>query len=85
MPQHKSAAKRVRQTAKRRLRNRQHKTRVRSLIKELTATTDRPDAEGKLNAVKALLDRMATRRLVHPNTAANTKSRLERYVRSLAA
>jgi small subunit ribosomal protein S20 len=84
MPQHKSAAKRVRQTEKRRLRNRQHRARVRTLIKDLRATTSRAEAEQKLNEVKAILDRMATRRLIHPNAAAHTKSGLERYVRTLA-
>ncbi|NNF59296.1 MAG: 30S ribosomal protein S20 [Rhodothermaceae bacterium] len=84
MPQHKSAAKRVRQNAKRRLRNRYHRARVRTLIKDLRETASREEAEQKLNLIKAQLDRMATRRLIHPNAAANTKSSLERYVLSLA-
>lgn len=83
MPQHKSAAKRVRQDAKRRLRNRYQKVRVRSMIKDLQAETDRSEAEAKLNAIKAQLDRLATRRIVHPNKAANTKSQLDRYVQTL--
>ena len=84
MPQHKSAAKRVRQDAKRRLRNRYQKVRVRTLIKDLEAETDQAAAEAKLNEVKAQLDRLAGRRVLHPNQAANTKSRLDRHVRSLA-
>jgi small subunit ribosomal protein S20 len=84
MPQHKSAAKRVRQDAKRRLRNRYKKVRVRTLIKDLRATTDRTEAEAKLNVVKAQLDRLAASRIVHPNNAANTKSALDLFVRSLA-
>jgi small subunit ribosomal protein S20 len=84
MPQHKSAAKRVRQTEKRRLRNRVQKARVRTLIKDLRATTSRPEAEAKLNAVKGLLDRLATRRQLHPNAAARAKSQLERFVQTLA-
>jgi small subunit ribosomal protein S20 len=84
MPQHKSAAKRVRQTEKRRARNRVHKTRVRTLIKELRATTVRSEAETRLNEVKSLLDRMATRRLMAPNAAARAKSQLERFVQALS-
>ena len=84
MPQHKSAAKRVRQNAKRRLRNRYHRARVRTLVKDLRETSSHDEAEAKLNAVKAYLDRMATKRLIHPNKAAHAKSSLERYVRSLA-
>ena len=83
MPQHKSAAKRVRQTAKRRLRNRYHHTRVRTMIKDLREATSREEADQKLDAVKAQLDRLATRRLLHPNKAANIKSRLQRFVTSL--
>lgn len=84
MPQHVSAAKRVRQDAKRRLRNRTHKVRVRTLIKDLRATTDATEAETKLRKVQAHLDRLAARRIVHPNTASRTKGQLERFVRSLA-
>lgn len=83
MPQHKSAAKRVRQDAKRRLRNRFKKVRIRTMIKELRATTDRSEAETKLSAVKAQIDRLAASRIVHPNNAANTKSALERFVHTL--
>ncbi len=83
MPQHKSAAKRVRQDAKRRLRNRYQKVRVRSMIKALREETDPAAAQTKLNEVKAQLDRLATRRIVHPNKAANTKSQLERHVQTL--
>ena len=84
MPQHTSAAKRVRQDAKRRLRNRYQKVRVRTLIKELRATTDPAEAATKLNVVKAQLDRLASRRIVHPNNAANAKSQLDVFVRTLA-
>lgn len=83
MPQHKSAAKRVRQAAKRRLRNRYHHTRVRTMIRDLRETTSRDEADQKLNAVKAQLDRLAAKRLLHPNKAANMKSRLERFVASI--
>jgi len=83
MPQHKSAAKRVRQSEKRRDQNRGHKSRVRTMIKELRAVTTRSEAEPKLNAVKALLDRMATRRQAEPNAVARAKSQLERFVNAL--
>ena len=84
MPQHKSAAKRVRQDAKRRVANRQHKVRVRTLIKSLRETTDPAEATAQLNVIKAQLDRLAARRIVHPNKAAHAKSQLDLYVNSLA-
>ena len=83
MPQHKSAAKRVRQDAKRRLRNRYQKVRLRSLVKDIQAETDPAEAQAKLNEAKAQLDRLAGRRVVHPNTAGRVKGQLERHVQSL--
>jgi len=53
------------------------------MIKDLRETTSRDEADQKLNAIKAQLDRLATKRLLHPNKAANIKSRLERFVTSL--
>ena len=83
MPQHKSAAKRVRQDAKRRLRNRYQKVRLRSLIKDIQAETDPSAAQSKLDEAKAQIDRLAGRRVVHPNKAARVKSQLERHVQTL--
>ncbi len=83
MPQHTSAAKRVRQSEKRRDRNRVHRSRMRSLIKQLKAETDRTRAQELLSETKAYLDRMATKRIIHPNKAANYKSALEKGVAGL--
>jgi len=83
MPQHKSAEKRVRQNEKRRVRNRFHKSRMRTMIKQLQTIEDRQAAESFLNEVKAYLDRLATKRIITRNRAAHTKSRLERLVNEL--
>lgn len=83
MPQHKSALKRVRQNATRRLRNRSHISRVRTMIKQLRATSDPAAATELLNEAKSYLDRLATKGVIHKSKAANTKSGLDRYVSSL--
>lgn len=83
MPQHKSAEKRVRQNEKRRARNRYHKVRVRTMIKQLEATENRAEAEPLLNEVKGYLDRLATKRVITPNKAAHTKSHLDKMVNAL--
>ena len=83
MPQHKSAAKRVRQNARRREQNRYHRSRMRTLIKILRQTEDPAKARELLPEVKAYLDRLATKRIIHKNKAANYKSELERYVNAL--
>ena len=83
MPQHKSAAKRVRQNAKRRARNRLHRSRMRTMVKKLRQTEDSAQAQQLLREVKAYLDRLATKRIIHKNKAANYKSELERHVNAL--
>ena len=83
MPQHKSAAKRVRQNAKRRERNRYHRSRVRTMMKDLKETEDKERAETLLNDVKAYLDRLTTKGIIHKNKAANYKSKLEKHVNAL--
>lgn len=83
MPQHKSAAKRVRQDAKRHELNRVHRTRMRTQIKNLRDTTDKEAAEALLPQVKKTLDRLASKGIIHENKAANYKSALEKHVNNL--
>lgn len=77
MPQHKSAEKRVRQSEKRRLQNRLHRTRMRTMIKKLHAEKSSDQSTALLNEVKAYLDRLAAKGIIHKNKAANYKSALE--------
>ena len=84
MPQHKSAEKRVRQNEKRRLRNRVHRSRMRTIVKKLRSASDREQATLLLNEAKAYLDRLAAKGIIHKNKAANYKSELERKVNTLA-
>ena len=83
MPQHKSAAKRVRQNEKRRTRNRYHRSRMRTMMKKLRQTEDKDQAQTLLQDTKAYLDRLATKGIIHKNKAANYKSKLEQHVNAL--
>ena len=83
MPQHKSAAKRVRQNERRRARNRGHRSRMRTMMKKVRAATDKDEATELLNQTKALLDRLAGKDIIHKNKAANYKRELDRHVQSL--
>lgn len=83
MPQHKSAKKRVRQAEKRRARNRYQRSRMRTMIKKLQNTEDKAEAETLLNEVKAYLDRLASKGIIHKNKAANYKGKLTRRVNAL--
>lgn len=82
-----SAKKRVRQSAKRRLRNRARRTQIKAEVKKVDALIAKGDAgaaEGYKNA-QQLLDRMATRGTIHPNTAARRKSQLARKIAAIKA
>ena len=84
MPQHKSAAKRVRQSERRKLRNRNQRSKMRTLVKRLENEKDKEKATVLLSETKAILDRLATKNIIHKNKAANKKSALEKYVNSLS-
>lgn len=83
MANHKSALKRIRQTAARRLRNRYYAKTTRNAIKKLRATTDKAAAAELYPQVSSMLDKLAKRHVIHKNNAANKKSKLARYVNAL--
>jgi small subunit ribosomal protein S20 len=78
-----SAEKRIRQERKRRVHNRAQRSRMKTAIKKVMTATDAQSARDALNETSALLDRLATRRLIHPNKAARKKSQLARKVNAL--
>ena len=87
MSNHKSAAKQARRNEARRLRNRWWRARLRTQIKKLrTAMTagDRDTASSMLPETLGLVDRTSRAGVIHDNTAARTKSRLNKLVKALA-
>jgi len=78
-----SAEKRIRQEQKRRARNRAQRTRIKTSVKKVMTAKDVATAEAALGETEALLDRLASRRLIHPNKAARKKSQLARKVNAL--
>jgi small subunit ribosomal protein S20 len=88
MATHKSAIKQNRQDVKRRAQNRLHKTRVRSAVRNCRTAIAEGDAEkaqSLLTGTLSLLDRTVRAGAMHDNTAARTKSRLQRAVNQTAA
>jgi len=83
MPQHKSAEKRARQSAKRRLANREKRSRMRSLTRKVMEAQDKEQAETLLKDAVSYIDRMTVKGIVHKNTAANRKSSLVKHVNNL--
>lgn len=84
MPNIKSAKKRLRQSRKRREHNKDVKSSIRTVTKQLLQTEKPDEAEALFRRASALLDRAARRSIVSENAAARRKSRLSRYVNSLA-
>lgn len=81
-----SAKKRVRQSLKRRDRNRSHRSSMRTAIKELrtaVASGETQKAQELLPGTLGTVDSMATKGIIHRNAAARTKSRLTRAVNGL--
>jgi small subunit ribosomal protein S20 len=87
MASHDSAIKKNRQDAKRRLRNRQHSSRLRSQVKKLRRAIDSgnaSDASGLLTETLSVIDRSAKLGVIHKNAAARSKSRLTRALGTLS-
>ena len=83
MAQHKSAEKRARSSRQRAERNAQWKSRMRTAIKRVRATTEKEKAAAELKKTVKLLDVLAAKGIIHRNRAANNKSALTRYVNGL--
>lgn len=84
MAHHKSAKKRIRQDAKKRIHNRYYKKSTRTAIKKLREMTDKQEAEAYLPKVISMVDRLAKHNTWHDNKASNLKSSLTKHVAALA-
>ncbi len=83
MPQHKSAEKRVRQNEKRRIRNKAKRSRMKTAIKKVKNAPDKETAVVELKRTVSILDKMAVKRIIHKNKAANIKSKLTKSVNTM--
>ena len=83
MANHKSAEKRIRQSAAKRLHNRYYGKTMRNAIKKLRSTEEKEEAQAQLPKVNSLIDRLAKRNIIHKNKAANLKSKLTLHVNNL--
>jgi small subunit ribosomal protein S20 len=75
----KSALKANRQNVKRREHNRQLRSRLRTALKAIRASLDAKDLDGARSALSAtvsIVDKMATKGIIHRNTAGRYKSRI---------
>ena len=83
-----SAAKRFRQSEKRRIKNKTLRSEVRSSAKKVLAAIERKDGTEAQNAFQAyvkLVDSAAHKGVYHPNTVGRKKSRMAHKVNALQA
>ena len=86
MANHKSAEKRIRQTAKRTAINRARASRVRTFVKKVEtaiATGDKTAAQLALRLAQPELHRAITKRVLHKNTVSRKLSRLATRINAL--
>ena len=83
----KSALKANRQNIKRREHNRQMRSRLRTALKSIRASLDAKDLDGAkaaLSQTVSIVDKMATKGIIHRNTAGRYKSRLSARLKASA-
>ena len=72
MPTHKSVERRLKTAKKANLKNREIKSRLKTVVKKVETSPD----EASLKEAVSTLDKAARRRVIHPNKASRIKSRL---------
>jgi len=86
MPNTPSAKKRMRQDAVRRARNRSTKSALRTQLRKVRDAIAAKEIETSQTEFRSLakkLDRAAAHKVIHPNRAARTKSRLSAHIKAL--
>jgi len=84
MANHKATKKDVRQSAKRRERNRYNGKTTRNAIRDLKTVSEKAAAGKELPDVISMIDKLAKNGVIHKNKAANLKSKLTKRVNKLA-
>jgi small subunit ribosomal protein S20 len=84
MPNIKSAKKRMELSRVANARNRAKRSQIRTAIRRLREAEDAQSAQARFREAVSLLDRAATKRLLHPNRAGRIKAQLSRQVRAMS-
>ncbi len=87
MASHASALKAHRESIKRREHNRQFRSHLRTALKAIRAAVDAKDVEkakGQFKETVSLIDKMASKGIIHHNAAARYKSRIQTQLGKLA-
>jgi small subunit ribosomal protein S20 len=86
MPQRKSAKKELKKSLKRRQRNLKIKQQIKIAIKKFKKSIESKDVDTSRKALQSvfkILDKSASKRVIHPNKASRKKSRLSKMLNKL--
>jgi small subunit ribosomal protein S20 len=84
MANHKATQKDVRQSGKRRERNKYYGKTTRNAIRDLKEVKENKEAGAALPKVASMIDKLAKKGIIHKNKAANLKRKLTKKVNALA-
>lgn len=83
MADHKSSIKRIRSNEAKHVKNKYQAKTTRNAVRDLKALNKKKEAGEALPKVSAMLDKLAKRKVIHKNKAANIKSKLSKHVAKL--
>ena len=79
-----SELKRVRQSRKANSYNNHYKSMMKTSIKKVLVSSSKEDASALKNEAFKIIDKVASKGVIHKNKAANQKSRISRHLNSLS-
>ena len=79
-----SELKRVRQSRKANSYNNHYKSMMKTSIKKVLGSSSKEDASVLKNEAFKIIDKVASKGVIHKNKAANQKSRISRHLNSLS-
>jgi small subunit ribosomal protein S20 len=83
MANHKSSEKRIRQTETKRTHNRYFAKTMRNALKEFRSLKEKEKAGEEMPKLVALIDKLATKDVIHKNKAANLKSGVVKHYNAM--
>mgnify|MGYP001105424039 CR=1 FL=1 len=84
MPLTKSVKKRVRQAEKHRQHNLHYKSKMRQAVKKVLSTTDADTIGPLYREAVSIIDKVASKGIIHKNKAAREKSKITRHMNGLS-
>jgi small subunit ribosomal protein S20 len=83
MANHKGSEKRIRSSSTKQESNHYHGKTVRNAIKKIRTTEENAEVTKQLPGVVSMLDKLAKKKVIHKNKAANLKSKLMKKAASI--